>query len=104
MILPEDLMAGKSLTEEIRRLLASSDAVVFLLSPHTSQSAWVLSELGAALALQKTLLPVIVGAPQTALPAALRSHRYITLEQIEENPESLVHFLSELRESAVSSR
>ena len=102
VILPEDLMVGTSLTEELRRLLISSDIVVFLLSSHSSQSAWVLSELGAALALRKPILPVVIGAPQASLPHALRSVRYMTFDQIEENPENLVHFLTELKESAAA--
>ncbi len=100
VILPEDLMVGKSFTEELRRLLVSSDAVVFLLSPHSSQSAWVLSELGAALASQKVILPIVIGAPQAALPDALRSAQYLTLDQVEENPEKLIRFLTERKESA----
>ena len=103
VILPEDLMVGKSFTEELRRSLASSDAVVFLLSPHSSQSAWVLSELGAALASQKIIFPVVIGVPQAALPDALRSAQYLTLEQIEENPENLVRFLTERKEPVVVS-
>jgi hypothetical protein len=104
VILPEDLTIGKSFTEELRRLLVASDAVVLILSSQSSQSAWVLSELGAALASQKIILPVVIGVPQAALPDVLRSAQYLTFEQIEENPENLVRFLTERKEAAAASQ
>ena len=55
-----DIAAGDSVSSSVRDALKKSSAVVVLLSPRALQSQWVQFEIGAAEALGKKIVPVIV--------------------------------------------
>ena len=55
-----DIAAGTGIASDVRDALKKSDAVVVLLSPRALDSEWVQFEIGAAEALGKKIIPVIV--------------------------------------------
>ena len=59
VFISEEVSAGGNWQSKLRSELSSSDIVLALLTPRAVESNWVLHELGAAWALQKTIIPVI---------------------------------------------
>ena len=55
----EELSAGEKWQSKLRNELSSTDVVVALLTPHSADDKWVLHEIGAALALEKLIIPVV---------------------------------------------
>ncbi len=55
----EDLSAGEKWQSRLRSELSSSEVVLALLTPHSSNDSWVLHEIGAAWALGKPIIPVV---------------------------------------------
>ena len=55
----DQLRAGENWAETLRSRLKESTHFVFVLSPRTFESPWALQELGAAWALNKTIIPVV---------------------------------------------
>lgn len=69
---------GDSLRESLERGLRDSDAVVFIWGPKSTASPNLFFELGAAVALNKRVIPVFSGRPDDAqMPIPLRQVRYI---------------------------
>jgi nucleoside 2-deoxyribosyltransferase len=56
----EDLSAGEDWESQLRRELSESDYVVALLTPQSVRSTVVLHDLGAAWALGKPMIPLIL--------------------------------------------
>lgn len=69
-----DMASGASISSEVRSALETASAVVVLLSPRSLESEWVQFEIGAAEALGKRIIPVIVSGDnlEHELPAILR--------------------------------
>jgi nucleoside 2-deoxyribosyltransferase len=63
-VLPADIGPGEDIGEALRKALQESDAVVVVLSDASVNSAFVMAELGAAIALNKR----IVAIKPSALP------------------------------------
>lgn len=55
-----DLAAGKAIASKIREALRDSSAVIVLISPRSLESSWVNLEMGAAWAMGKRIVPVII--------------------------------------------
>jgi hypothetical protein len=55
----EELRVGDDWKDTLRSRLKESTHFVFVLSPRTFDSPWALQELGAAWALNKTIIPVV---------------------------------------------
>ncbi|MHC4248111.1 MAG: toll/interleukin-1 receptor domain-containing protein [Planctomycetota bacterium] len=55
-----DVNAGEPIMSKLREELACSSAVVVLLSPKSLASSWVQFEIGAARALGKPIVPVLI--------------------------------------------
>jgi len=74
-----DIAAGQSIASEVRKALQRSSAVVVLLSPHALHSQWVQFEIGAAEALGKPIVPVIVSGKhlEEQFPDILRDRKWI---------------------------
>jgi hypothetical protein len=53
--------AGEPWADHLRHSLSDSTVVIALMSPEAAQSPYVMSEIGAALAAQKPVVPVILG-------------------------------------------
>lgn len=74
-----DIAAGEAISSEVRDALKRSTAVIVLLSQRALQSEWVQFEIGAAEALNKMIIPVIVSGDQIEeqLPEILRNRVWI---------------------------
>jgi hypothetical protein len=70
-VLSDEFRPGDDLAEALRKALQNSDAVVVVLSDASVNSAFVMAELGAAMALNKRIIPIQLGA--TPLPISLPS-------------------------------
>lgn len=67
----KDLRAGDAFSDEIRRALHQSQELWLLASPTSLRSEWVLTEWGAAWALSKRTIPILLRCSPTDLPARL---------------------------------
>jgi len=75
-----EIPAGKSILPAFEKGLRNSDIVV-LVSPTNEARPNVLFELGAAVALGKTVVPIVsADADIRKLPAPLRSKRFLRME------------------------
>jgi len=67
----KDIKSGDSIDVAIRSHLAESDHFLLILSPASVKSEWVLLELGGALALGKTVVPILLYVGANELPQAI---------------------------------
>lgn len=81
---PKVLKPGDDFAEEIRLALLGSRELWLLVSPASSESEWVISEWGAAWALDKRIVPILHRCPPDALPARLGKLQCIDLHQVNE--------------------
>jgi TIR domain len=65
---PISVVPGQRWAQEILNALGSSTWVLFLASCAACTSPWVQQELGAAIAKQKKLVPIVWDMPPSALP------------------------------------
>ena len=74
-----DIAAGVGIASAVRNALKQSSAVVVLLSPRALQSQWVQFEIGAAEALGKKIVPVIVSGEhlEREFPDILKDRQWI---------------------------
>jgi hypothetical protein len=74
-----DIAAGTAVASAVRDALKKSSAVVVLLSPGALHSEWVQFEIGAAEALSKKIIPVIVAGEhlEDQLPDILKGRAWI---------------------------
>lgn len=74
-----DIAAGESISSAVRDAIVRSSAVVVLLSPNSLRSEWVQFEIGAAEALEKKIIPVIVSGEhlEKELPDILMERKWI---------------------------
>lgn len=68
----KDIPAGEDFANRIREALTASHEVWILVTPNSLKSEWVISEWGAAWALQKPLVPILLGCVAEQLPERLR--------------------------------
>ena len=73
------LVPGQKWSHEIRSALNSSPWVVFLASRAACASPWVQQEIGAALAAQKKLVPIVWDLPPTQLPGWVSQYQALDL-------------------------
>lgn len=66
------LRPGDAFADEIRKALRGSKELWLLVSPSSSKSEWVTTEWGAAWALEKVILPILLRCGHDALPDRLR--------------------------------
>ena len=67
----KDITTGESIDASIRTHLKSSEHFLILLSPASLNSQWVLLELGGALALEKTIVPILLYVGANEIPNAI---------------------------------
>jgi hypothetical protein len=65
---PISVVPGQRWPQEILNALGASNWVLFLASQAACGSPWVLQELGAAIARQKKLVPIVWDIPPSTLP------------------------------------
>ena len=84
-----DIEGGDSIPETILTKLRDCQEFVILLSPQSITRQWVLVELGAALGLQKHIVPIIHNVAPTDIPDIIRLTKAHELNDFE-------HYLDEL--------
>lgn len=74
-----DIAAGEAISSAVRDALKRSTAVIVLLSPRALHSEWVQFEIGAAEALGKKIIPVIISGDnlEEQFPDILRKRIWI---------------------------
>jgi len=74
-----DIVAGDVISSDVRSALKQSTAVIVLLSPRALHSEWVQFEIGAAEAMGKKIIPIIVSGErlEEQLPDILRDRMWI---------------------------
>lgn len=79
------IMAGEDWEENLRNSLHEASAFVVLLSPDWSTSEWTAFELGAAQAIKKKVIPILLANSQWAVPPMLRSMKMIDATKVDKN-------------------
>jgi hypothetical protein len=74
-----DIAAGESVASAVRNALKHSSVLIVLLSPRALHSEWVQFEIGAAEALDKKIIPIIISGDhlEEQLPDILRNRIWI---------------------------
>ena len=87
------LTPGERTSEELRSNLAGAELVMGLLTPETSESNYVLAELGAAWGRDVTIFPLLArGATYAHVPSPLNERHCVSLEAYE-NCLELIEFV-----------
>jgi hypothetical protein len=76
---PVSIRPGKHWSDATLAALRSSAWVIFLASRTACESDWVQQEIGAAIALQKKLVPIVWDMLPSELPGWLANHQAINL-------------------------
>lgn len=79
-IASRDLGAGQLWTDEIRRALQASRALLILLTPNSVARPWVMLEVGASWALGKPLIPALAFVDPRSLPEVIASYQSMRIE------------------------
>ena len=74
-----DIAAGDAIAAKVKESLKKAGALIVLVSPSSLESKWVQFEVGAAYAMEKPIIPIIVGPGRTELnlPEWLSGFLYI---------------------------
>ena len=80
----KSLRAGDDFAEEIRKALNASAEVWLLLTPASLQSEWVITERGAAWALGKRIVPILLSCAPVDVPDLVRKLHYVDFSKYPE--------------------
>lgn len=74
-----DIAAGDAIAAKVKEALQQAGALIVLVSPRSLESKWVQFEVGAAYAMEKPIIPIIVGhgRAELDLPEWLEGFLYI---------------------------
>jgi len=74
----QDIALGENFTERIQSALRASNTLVVLLSPNSVKSRGVFFELGAAIADNKRIIPIVIDDVESGqLPLPLTKYQYM---------------------------
>ncbi len=59
-----DIATGEAISKRVKESLRQSSAVIVVVSERSLKSQWVQFEIGAALGMGKTIIPIIIGQKQ----------------------------------------
>lgn len=80
----ETLSAGEDWESKLKDELSRSDIFIVLLSSNSVDSKWVLHELGAAWALNKPIIPVVINPEVfSKIPVTLRETQLVEIKDLE---------------------
>src|ERR1700752_1600736 len=80
-----EIKPGQHLVDELEKGLRGSDAIVFIVGPENVERPNLFFEMGAALGMNKTIIPVVpAGFDPNRLPLPLRRIKYIVRKSAEE--------------------
>ena len=92
----KDIRPGDDFADKIRIALCNSRELWLLVSPQSIKSDWVISEWGAAWALEKKIIPILHRCAHDSLPDRLRRLQCIDYYKY---PELIKHTFARLEES-----
>lgn len=96
----DDLSAGENWQEKLRERIAKSNLILFIASPNSLESSFVLQELGAAWAFEKPIITVLTSrASAVDLPFQLKEQSTMDLEDFSD-PDIVRDLISQYREPA----
>lgn len=76
----EQIKAGDPWSDALQDGLQRSQYVLMVFTPEATHSNWMAVELGASLAMEKPLIPIVSpDVPQEDLPGPIRTRKYLTL-------------------------
>jgi hypothetical protein len=81
---PKEISPGEDFAAAIRNALVHSRELWLLVTPHSIKSEWVISEWGAAWALEKKIVPILYHCDVAALPSRLRGIQAVDLHRLDE--------------------
>ena len=86
----KDIAAAEKWEERIHEALRASQRILLVITPHSKNSPWPLTEAGAAWALEKPLIPALAYVNVTELIAPIAAHQARLIQTPEESHTSLV--------------
>lgn len=74
-----DIATGAALAQQVKDSIREASAVVIFVSPRSVDSQWINFEIGAAMALDKRIIPVFIGDTgiEGGFPDWLREYEFI---------------------------
>ena len=81
---PKEISAGDDFADKILRALERSAELWLIASPSSLNSEWVILECGAAWALRKKIIPILLRCAPNALPERLRRFQCTDYHKIQE--------------------
>jgi hypothetical protein len=93
----KDIETGDDFDEVIRNELNQAHEMLAVISPAALKSHWVMMEFGAARALGKRLIPILVGVSPNELPAPINRHLARDINQIDRYYDELRRRFESLR-------
>ncbi len=95
-----EIKPGDSIVERVEEGLHDSTYVVFVITSETARSNWAAAELGAALALQKPLIPIVAeDTPLEDIPGPIKSRKYLLKGDPRAIAEEITHVVVSGRKS-----
>ena len=73
-----DIALGEDIREQIQSALRESNTLIVLLSSNSVKSSWIFFELGAAVAGNKRIIPIVIDdTGNVQLPLPVMKYRYL---------------------------
>lgn len=95
-----EIKPGDSMLERVEEGLHDSTHVVFVITSETVRSNWAAAELGAALALQKPLIPIVAeDTPLEDIPGPIKLRKYLLKGDPKVVAEEITHAVVSERKS-----
>jgi hypothetical protein len=79
----KDIKTGQSIDSEIKKHLKNCDDFLIIISPASLKSEWVLIELGGAIALEKTIIPILLYVGANEIPQIINLKLARDINEIE---------------------
>lgn len=96
-----ELTPGRQWAELLEAALRNCDVIAFLIQPDKLRSSWLSLELGAAMSMQKIIIPIVpVGFEARLLPAPLRRIQWLERTSPEDTAQKFAHALTVLAQKA----
>jgi hypothetical protein len=90
------ILPGESFAEKLHEGLQNSKSLVYVVTPEVVNSKWALSELGGALGLKKSIIPIVSeDVPIGELVTPIRRRRWLTKSDPVTNANEVARVFSE---------
>lgn len=100
-----EIKPGDSMLDRVEEGLHDSTYVVFVITSETARSNWAAAELGAALALQKPLIPIVAeDMPLEDIPGPIKLRKYLLKGDPRAVAEEIAHVVVSKRKSEDKAR